>query len=92
MSTHEQRGIRALERIAIALERQAESDPLLALGAIMQGDDSPAVESPTGPAQVHRDGKGVLVARYQHPEPGWVIVLVRDSASESGYDVRQERG
>lgn len=78
----------ALERIATALEKQAETDILAQFGAILQGDDGVlATESKPPTAS---NGATVL---YQHPAgERWELIAYRDKASPSGWRIEERKG
>jgi hypothetical protein len=82
----------ALERIATALERQADADPLAMLDAAMQdaGDDVPADMLLGRQGPIASNGFTVI---YKHPEPGSGLEIVarRDPKARGGYSVGVEK-
>jgi hypothetical protein len=73
----------ALERIATALERQVDADPLAMLDAALQEQGVPGeVQEPLA-----SNGQTVL---YRHPDPHFQVVLRRDTNAESGYSATVE--
>ena len=82
----------ALERIAAALERTADADPLTMLQAAIAENDAGAPGAPW-PRPSHQGGlagNGLTVI-YRHPNPEWEIVARRDARAEGGYVVSVER-
>ena len=84
----QERGVVALERIADALERQADADPLTMLSAALDGDGETLASSPEPQGWFATNGATYL---YAHPtDPDLVVVLRRDGQAVGGYAVAVE--
>lgn len=81
--------IATLERIAVALERQADADPIAALGAVL-GQDAPAADGPLGPPQGPAASNGRTTI-YRHPNPAWEIAAFKVMDTASGWRIVERR-
>jgi hypothetical protein len=80
----------ALERIADALERQVEADPLAMFNEVLQGDGDTQAGLLAAPLEPIA-GNGLTVL-YTHPtDPALRIVARRDRTAEGGYSVGVEK-
>jgi len=83
----------ALDRIATALERQADADPLAMLDAALQDSDGGEMPASLLARPQEPTASNGFTVIYKHPDPGSGLEIVarRDPAAEGGYSVGVEK-